>query len=747
MHTSLRTALVLLLATLGWAGRSNAQSSFNGDRFWFGFMANYGGGGGAQLRVYIAGDQATSGTISMPNMGWSTTFTVPANGTTMVLIPLSAICTSSDTIQGKGILIEAGRAVTVHALNFEQATADASVILPESLLGTDHRVMAYKGLQGFGTLNSELLVVATEDSTEVEIVPACNTLGGHAAGVAFTVQLQQGETFFLEAADAADDLTGTRVRIPSPVGCQRLSVFGGSQCTNIPVGCFACDHLYEQLIPVHEWGTRYFLTPFTGPTVYTYRVLAHEDSTHYTVNGTLQPMLMAGQYQEVNAATLAGCIEADKPVSVAQYMQGQDCSGGYGDPAMVLLPSDNDPTTHITFSTASSLALTIHTLNVVMDSSNIGLFNLDGNTVPAQSFNSFTQCPDRVWAALPLTDGVHTASVTNGFSGIVYGTGPNYETYAYSLGIGSQASLDSVICSGSSAVTLTAPVGYGLAIWSFEDTPFDTLAVGPTFTYTPLSNAVVIVRDTTLATVCDGAGRYRFELTNSQLTVALSANTDTVCAPAQILLTALADPDSLCLTYSWSPSTTSQNMTGDTVTAVLFAPTQFSVTVTTPLGCSLATDSILITAFVPPTPVISETGGTLVCNPVAVTYAWYFNGLAIPGASAPLYTPTQSGSYVVGVTDANGCEGFSVAYPFILNGITGSLALPIQVWSPGPEALRLEGTTIIERVEVFTALGQLTTSIAPRSTSVTMPVPGAGVYLVHIHAAGITETRRMMVMD
>jgi hypothetical protein len=683
----------------------------------------------------------------MPHTGWSVPFVVGANSTTTVLVPLSAICSVSDAVEGKGILVEAVHEVTVHALNYEPLSADGTVVLPVSALGTDHRIMAYQGLLGQGTQNSELLVVATEDSTEVEITPSCTTMGGQPAGVPFNVLLQQGETYFVKALVDADDLTGTRVRIASPIGCQRLAVFGGAQCTFIPSSCFACDHVFDQMIPVHRWGMRYFLTPFTGPTNFTHRILAHEDFTSYSIDGLAQPMLMAGEFHEVNVATQAACIEAHRPVSVAQYIPGRDCSGGFGDPAMVLLPSDDAIADHIAFSTASSLNLTNHTLNVVMDVANVGLFSLDNVAVPASSFNTFAQCSDRVWAALPIADGFHTAAAPYGFTGIVYGTGPNYETYAYSLGIGSQASLDSVICSDSSAVTLTAPVGYGLAIWSFEDTPFDTLAVGPTFTYTPLSNAVVIVRDTTLATVCDGAGRYRFELTNSQLTVALSANTDTVCAPAQILLTALADPDSLDLTYSWSPSTTSQNMTGDTVTAVLFAPTQFSVTVTSPLGCSLATDSILITAFVPPTPVISETGGILVCNPIAVTYAWYFNGLAIPGASAPLYTPTQSGSYVVGVTDANGCEGFSAPYPYILNGITTTVALPIQVWSPGPDELRLEGTTIIEHVEVFTALGQLTTSIAPRSTSVTMPVPGAGVYLVRIHAEGNTETRRVMVMN
>ena len=64
----------------------------------------------------------------------------------------------------------------------EDATADAASILPTQSLGTQYRVHCYYGLSGFGTLNSEFLIVATQDGTQIEITPSSATLGGQPAG-------------------------------------------------------------------------------------------------------------------------------------------------------------------------------------------------------------------------------------------------------------------------------------------------------------------------------------------------------------------------------------------------------------------------------------------------------------------------------------------------------------------------------------------------------------------------------------
>jgi hypothetical protein len=61
-----------------------------------------------------------------------------------------------------------------------------------------------------------------------------------------------------------------------------------------------------------------------------------------------------------------------------------------------------------------------------------------------------------------------------------------------------------------------------------------------------------------------------------------------------------------------------------------------------------------INTSAPALPYISSAGGVLVSTS-AVTYQWYLNGTAISGATTQSYMPTQTGNYLVRVTDANNC--------------------------------------------------------------------------------------------
>lgn len=56
----------------------------------------------------------------------------------------------------------------------------------------------------------------------------------------------------------------------------------------------------------------------------------------------------------------------------------------------------------------------------------------------------------------------------------------------------------------------------------------------------------------------------------------------------------------------------------------------------------------------PSQPTISLSGSDL-SSTSATTYQWYLNGNLIAGATSQNYTPSQSGIYVVRITDANGC--------------------------------------------------------------------------------------------
>lgn len=92
-------------------------------------------------------------------------------------------------------------------------------------------------------------------------------------------------------------------------------------------------------------------------------------------------------------------------------------------------------------------------------------------------------------------------------------------------------------------------------------------------------------------------------------------------------------------------------------------------TITNYLGC----DSITTINFsFNPLPVIgiSENTGILEADNLSyVSYQWYDGVNQLTGEQGTSYTPLQDGSYVLEVTDANGCINQSLPYTFVITGI------------------------------------------------------------------------------
>lgn len=93
----------------------------------------------------------------------------------------------------------------------------------------------------------------------------------------------------------------------------------------------------------------------------------------------------------------------------------------------------------------------------------------------------------------------------------------------------------------------------------------------------------------------------------------------------------------------------------------------WSKTLTGSCAHSYRYDSCYVFNTAPTIPVITE-GSASLMSTAATTYQWYMNGYLIPGATSQYYTPSQSGIYVVRITDSNGCVyqyslGYKYAFP------------------------------------------------------------------------------------
>ncbi|HIO72446.1 MAG TPA: hypothetical protein EYN38_05000 [Flavobacteriales bacterium] len=660
----LSCVLICFLA-LGLSHRVAAQNyvvQTKGKEFWIGFLQNdFLVVPTDTLKVFISSDINTQGVLSIPNQGFTQNFTVTANMTTTVIvnnIMAEPTALLSEVIGDQGILIETDDTVSVFAINYQAYSIDATKVLPIQSLGTDYIIASYN--YGYPNPNpgysSEFIVVATADGTQISITPSDTTLNGQSAGVPFTVNMDRGDTYFVKALSALDDFTGTTIKATANSGaCRPFAVFSGAVSTVIPDTCGAGDHIYEQNHTVSVWGTEYYLVPFASS--YTYRVMASENGTAFSINGGPNQTLNAGEYFEQNFETSAICIVANQAVAVIQYMEGRNCVGS-GDPSMLITNSEEQKIDNVTFATVNSNVIANHYLNIIMKTVHVGQLTLDGITINPSLFSPFPSCPLHSYAQISITTGNHTLDADSGFTAYVYGARA-YESYAYSVGSFSPERLpdvDTVYCTLDS-VTLAPPELLINPWWATTTDPGTVIGVGQNLTVTPTVSDVYIVTGDNNLSGCQVQYLFTVELPTPP-TLNVTQDLDTVCQYQVVQLDVSPNPPSTSYVYSWTPSIGLSNANISNPIASPTSTISYMVVVSQGI-CS--SDTGYLTVTVQDSTVAVAYPDTMVCIGTAVTlhatgggqYVWSPAGdLDFAIIADPVATPSITTNYQVVVTNA-----------------------------------------------------------------------------------------------
>ncbi len=571
-----------------------------GKEFWVGFMENFENDFQESLDLFITSNVNTSGTVSIPLQGWELDFTVTANTTQTVSIPnnLAEHQDENQIVTNKGVFVETEDTVSVFAINFAPFTADGTKILPTKSLGTSYRVPSYRGLDGYTTYGSSLLVVATEDDTEVAITPSADTDNGNPAGVPFNVQLDRGESYQIILSNDNDDLTGTKVEATEASGeCRPFAVFSGASCVNIPLGCTACDHIYEQNFSSDTWGTEYYVVPYEFADSYTYRVLADLDNTDVFIDGVYSYTLNAGEYEEVNYQEDAVCITTSLPASVIQYMQGTTCSGS-GDPAMLILNDASQKINNVTMSTVISPQITNHGLNVIIETVDVGTFSIDGTVIDPSQFSQFPECPTHSYAQLSITQGSHTLNANNGFTAYAFGLG-DAESYSYSVGSFSpnpfgDIDIEEAFCSSDQVVLAAEDPGFEL-FWYNLDFPEDTLGTDPVLILEPpIISGIYVASYNNLISGCENEEFFSVEVPDPPSLNSITEDLS-ICQYESVQLNVVPDPFNSFYSYQWTPALGLNNPNIPNPVATPLTTTTYTVTVSSATGCAVASESVTIT--------------------------------------------------------------------------------------------------------------------------------------------------------
>ncbi len=190
-------------------------------------------------------------------------------------------------------------------------------------------------------------------------------------------------------------------------------------------------------------------------------------------------------------------------------------------------------------------------------------------------------------------------------------------------------------------------------------------------------------------TITDGAGGTNVVTVTLTEPAALQATatatlTCELDSTGTIDLAVTGGNDCQAYTYLWSNGATTADLTG------LTAGT-YTVTVTDAAGCTTV-QTATVSTFPTPSPSFTAAGYVLTSAQVWTSYQWLFNGNTINGATANTYTATQTGSYSLLVTDANGCTAVSDTTNLTVVGIDnqlGDLAALSIYPNPARDAFRL----------------------------------------------------------
>ncbi len=423
LHTLLnftRLFILLVACCISFMQNVSAQAlDSKGTDFWLTFPGNLSS---PVASLFISGDQNTTGTVSIPGAGFTTNFTVTVGAVTTVTLPNSVFLNNSDVVGNNGIHVTAQNEVTVYGPNREQFTTDAFLGLPTDILGTEYINLGYENVDIVNA--TQFGIVATENGTTVTITPVITT-GARLAGVPYNITLNQGQTYLLRNTGSfPSDLSGTLIS-----SNKKIAVFGSHQCSNIPRGQFACDHIVEELPPVTSWGRNFITVPLkTRLNGDTFRFLASTDNTVVKVNGTTVATLNRGRFFET-IITGRSQVTSDKPILVAQYSNSSSYDNVTSDPFMMLIPPFEQFLGNYTITTPAT-GFAQNFVNVVAPSAAVGSIRLDGVIIPAASFIAVGSSGFS-GAQVNIALGAHTLTSPNlPFGVFVYGF-DSFDSYGY----------------------------------------------------------------------------------------------------------------------------------------------------------------------------------------------------------------------------------------------------------------------------------------------------------------------------
>lgn len=245
------------------------------------------------------------------------------------------------------VLVEASQDVTVTSLNFKEFTADTSVVYPVKQWGTEYIIFTPVSSSQTSALKEFSITNYKEANTvEVFLQGSVTFQGKHyRKGSKMTIKLDAFESVQIQSQDK---LSGSKVLSRLPV-----AVSSGHSCVQVDT---ACNHVYEQLLPINSWGKEFIIAPLP----YHYTFSSASDSVFVQASQPTNITMNVGgkvkNYKMFSGQTLkleskwpqAVYLTANKGIQVLfLFNGGPEYANKYYDPfLMTILPTSQFSTSY-----------------------------------------------------------------------------------------------------------------------------------------------------------------------------------------------------------------------------------------------------------------------------------------------------------------------------------------------------------------------------------------------------------------
>ncbi len=336
--------------------KAQPQEVTNGKKYWLALpyakMLQYEEiRGNYPIELWLSSKVNTKATLRFAN-NTEKGYEIKANQVTQVAITDEFMCRESEVITNNGIYISALDPISVVVYYSYKWTGETFRVIPLEGLGINYVTLNLYQDKTDELKPAQILIVATEDSTEIKYTPTKPTAKVN-AGVTKQITLMKGQTFLILGRNDNSlvqnwdsDITGTSISSNKPI-----AVFSGhtkgafpEYFTGYKLGYqqqyanFARNMLIEQMLPVEMLGKEYISVPIKylnrqrglsgvendyGDLI---RFVACKDSTFiYKMkkdgSGLLQisKVLNKGEYFDILNQEEAAYYKSNNPVIVGQY--------------------------------------------------------------------------------------------------------------------------------------------------------------------------------------------------------------------------------------------------------------------------------------------------------------------------------------------------------------------------------------------------------------------------------------------